>query len=37
MSDPCYSVITSLQDHPSRLNKEAIILVQAEADNKEFF
>ena len=37
MSDPCYTVISSLEDHPSRLNKEAIILVQAEADNKEFF
>jgi len=37
MSDPCYSVISSLEDHPSRLNKEAIILVQAEAGNKEFF
>ena len=31
MSDPCYSVISSLEDHPSRLNKEAIILAQAEA------
>lgn len=37
MSDPCYSVISSLEDHPSRLNKEAIILVQAEAGNSEFF
>ena len=37
MSDPCYSVISSLEDHPSRLNKEAIILVQAEAGNDEFF
>jgi DNA ligase-1 len=37
LSDPCYSVISSLEDHPSRLNKEAIILVQAEAGNKEFF
>lgn len=37
MSDPCYSVISSLEDHPSRLNKEAIILAQAEAGNKEFF
>jgi DNA ligase-1 len=37
MSDPCYSVISSLEDHPSRLNKEAIILAQAEAGNSEFF
>ncbi len=37
LSDPCYSVISTLEDHPSRLNKEAIILAQAEAGNKEFF
>ena len=37
MSDPCYSVISTLEDHPSRLNKEAIILAQAEAGNTEFF
>jgi DNA ligase-1 len=37
MSDPCYTVISSLEDHPSRLNKEAIILVQAEMGNREFF
>ena len=37
MSDPCYSVISSLEDHPSRLNKEAIILAQAEMGNREFF
>jgi len=37
MSDPSYSVISSLEDHPSRLNKEDIILAQAEFDNKEFF
>jgi DNA ligase-1 len=37
MSDPCYSVIGTLEDHPSRLNKEAIILAQAEAGNREFF
>ena len=37
MSDPCYSVISSLEDHPSRLNKEAIILAQAEFGNSEFF
>ena len=37
MSDPCYRVISSLEDHPSRLNKEAIIQAQAEFENKEFF
>jgi DNA ligase-1 len=37
MSDPCYRVISDLEDHPSRLNKEAIILAQAEFGNKEFF
>lgn len=37
MSDPCHSVISSLEDHPSRLNKEAIVLAQAEAGNTEFF
>ena len=37
MSDPCYQVISSLEDHPSRLNKEAIMLAQAEAGNGEFF
>jgi DNA ligase-1 len=37
MSDPCYTVISSLEDHPSRLNKEAIVLAQAEAGNNEFF
>jgi len=37
MSDPCQYVISSLEDHPSRLNKEAIILAQAEAGNDEFF
>ena len=37
MSDPCYSVISSLEDHSSRLNKEAIVLAQAQAGNKEFF
>jgi DNA ligase-1 len=31
----CDRVITSLEDHPSRLNKEAII--EAEKDNKELF
>ena len=37
MTDPCYSVIASLEDHPSRLNKEAIILMQAEQGNDELF
>ena len=37
MSDPCYRIISSLEDHPSRLNKEAIIQAQAEAGNREFF
>ena len=37
MSDPCQYVISSLEDHPSRLNKEAIILAQAQAGNDEFF
>ena len=37
MSDPCQNVITSLEDHSSRLNKEAIILAQAEQGNTELF
>lgn len=37
MSDPCQYVISSLEDHSSRLNKEGIILVQAEQGNNEFF
>ena len=37
MSDPCYLVISTLEDHPSRLNKEAIVLAQAAAGNNEFF
>ena len=37
MSEACYRVISTLEDHPSRLNKEAIILVQAELGNDEFF
>ena len=37
MSDPCYLVISTLEDHSSRLNKEAIVLAQAEAGNDEFF
>ena len=35
MKDPCDSVIRSLEDHPSRLNKEAII--EAQKDNEEVF
>ena len=37
MSDPCQYVITTLEDHNSRLDKEAIIEVQAQAGNHEFF
>jgi len=37
MSDPCYRVISDLEIHPSRLNKEAIIQAQADAGNDEFF
>ena len=37
MSDPCYTVIRSLEDHNLRTNKEEIILAQAQAGNKEFF
>ena len=37
MSDPCYQVINDLEIHPSRLNKEAIVLAQAEQGNDEFF
>ena len=35
MIDPCDSVIRSLEEHSSRLNKEAII--QAQVDNAELF
>ena len=37
MSELCYRVITDLENHPSRLNKEAIILAQAEAGNDQLF
>lgn len=37
MSDPCQYVITTLEDHNSRLDKEAIIEAQAQAGNQEFF
>ena len=35
MKDPCDNVIRSLEEHPSRLNKEAII--EAQLDNEELF
>jgi DNA ligase-1 len=35
MNDSCDSVIRSLEDHPSRLNKESII--EAQLDNEELF
>ena len=37
VSDPCQYVIHALETHNSRLDKEAIILVQAEQGNDEFF
>ena len=37
MSEACYRVISDLENHPSRLNKEAILLAQAEAGNNELF
>ena len=37
MSDPCQYVISTLEDHNSRLDKEAILLVQAEQGNDELF
>ena len=37
MSEACYRVIADLENHPSRLNKEAILLAQAEAGNNELF
>ena len=37
MSDPCTSVIWALETHNSRLDKEAIIEVQMNANNDEFF
>jgi DNA ligase-1 len=35
--DKPWSVIWALESHPSRINKEQIIEVQAEANNREFF
>lgn len=37
MSEACYRVIRSIEEHDSRLNKEAIVLAQAQAGNTEFF
>lgn len=37
MSDPCASVIWALETHNSRLDKEAIIEVQMNNKNEEFF
>ena len=37
MSEACYRVISDLENHPSRLNKEAILLAQAKAGNDELF
>jgi DNA ligase 1 len=37
VSDPCQSVISDLENHSSRINKEQIIFEQAQAGNSEFF
>jgi len=37
MSFHCDSIIRSLEDHPSRLNKEGIIRAEAESNNTELF
>ena len=37
MSDPCYRVISDLENHSSRTNKEAIVEAQAKFGNDEFF
>ncbi len=37
MSDPCQYVISALETHNSRLNKEQIIFEQAKEENSEFF
>jgi hypothetical protein len=37
MTSPCYHVISDLETHASRLNKEAIIQAEAEAGNDVFF
>jgi hypothetical protein len=33
----CYRVISTLEDHPSRINKEAILAAEATAGNAELF
>jgi DNA ligase-1 len=37
MTDQSYRVINHLENHPSRLNKEGILQVQAQENNLEFF
>ena len=37
MSEACYRVIGDIEMHSSRLNKEAIVLAQAQAGNTELF
>jgi DNA ligase-1 len=37
MTDPCYAVISDLEMHTSRLNKEAILEAQANFGNTELF
>ena len=37
MSDPCQTVISDLENHSSRLNKEQILEAEAEANNQELF
>jgi DNA ligase-1 len=37
MTDPCYRVISDLENHSSRLNKEAILEAQANFGNTELF
>ena len=37
MTDQSYRVINNLENHPSRLNKEGILQVQAQENNLEFF
>jgi DNA ligase-1 len=37
MTDPCYRVISALEEHNLRTNKEQIVEAQAKAGNNEFF
>ena len=37
MTEPCYRVISALEDHNLRTNKEQIIEAEAKAGNNEFF